>query len=259
MPLRLKFALSYYYQPLKNILIWLIKSKEDTNFTYDLDDLNKKYLASFISVILNANRSRIMEYMAELDQDDRLKQHIAKITASSSRRYAADTVARYGTRMGWYAMIREKKPKVVVETGVDKGIGACVIAAALMKNEEEGHKGYYYGTDINEGSGYLFKEPYNKYGKILYGDSIESLQRLDVKIDMFVHYVFHSAEYELAEYEAVKGKCAENALIMSARSHVDSSLLDFAEKTDRNFLFFSEKPKSHWYPGAGLGVAFDKR
>ena len=31
------------------------------------------------------------------------------------------------------------KPKIVVETGVDKGLGACVLTAALMKNSEEGY------------------------------------------------------------------------------------------------------------------------
>jgi hypothetical protein len=26
----------------------------------------------------------------------------------------------------------------------------------------------------------------------------------------------------------------------------------------RNFLFFKEEPEEHWYPGAGIGIAFPR-
>ncbi len=30
----------------------------------------------------------------------------------------------------------------------------------------------------------------------------------------------------------------------------------FTREIGRNFLFFREEPKSHWYPGAGIGIFF---
>jgi hypothetical protein len=27
-------------------------------------------------------------------------------------------------------------------------------------------------------------------------------------------------------------------------------------KTGRNFVFFKEQPKAHWYPGAGIGISY---
>ena len=33
-------------------------------------------------------------------------------------------------------------------------------------------------------------------------------------------------------------------------------LMDEAEKSGRKFLYFQERPKDHWYPGAGIGAAF---
>ena len=49
--LRCKSALGYFAVPLKELIIWLFTSKEFANFTYDLTDLNKQYLASLIAVI----------------------------------------------------------------------------------------------------------------------------------------------------------------------------------------------------------------
>ena len=74
-----------------------------------------------------------------------------------------------------------------METSVDKGLGACVLTAALIRNSKEGYPGRYYGTEINPEAGYLLQEEYAEFGEILWGDSIESLKKFDKKIDMFIH------------------------------------------------------------------------
>ena len=43
--------------------------------------------------------------------------------------------------IGWYSLIRATRPKIVIETGVDRGLGTAVIAAALKRNAEEGFPG----------------------------------------------------------------------------------------------------------------------
>ena len=258
-PYRFRVALSFYYRPMINIVTWLISSREHTNFTYDLDDLNKDYLASFVAVITNTQVGQIRDYIAELEQDEQLKSHIAKLTARAKEKYVADTQVRYGRRLGWYAVVRAQKPRLVIETGVDKGLGSCVIAAALMKNDEEGFKGLMYGTDINPEAGYLLQPPYSQYGQILYGDSIESLKKLSGQIGVFINDSDHSADYEGREYEAIEQKLAPDALILGDNAHCTEKLFEFAMLTNRNFLFFQERPLSHWYPGGGIGAAFSKR
>ena len=119
-----------------------MKSKEHTNYTYDISPLNKKYLSSFISVVGNIRIELAQEYIEELENNEELKSHIKSYTRASRRNYLSDGIARYGRRLGWYALVRSMKPKKVVETGTDKGLGACVIAAALKKNDEEGYRGY---------------------------------------------------------------------------------------------------------------------
>ena len=257
-PFRAKVAFSYYARPIKTIFSWLIKCKEYTNFTYDLDELNKEYLASFISSVTGAEIEMAKNYIAELEHDSDIRGHIAKSIILGQEKHVSDKNVAYGKRLGWYALLRIKKPKIVVETGADKGFGSCVIAAALMKNAQEGYKGYMYGTDINPEAGHMFTAPYSRYGKILYGDSIESLKALSEQIDFFINDSDHSAAYEMMEYETIKENLTEGALILSDNAHCTRALYDFAMKTNRHFLFFQEKPKSHWYPGGGIGIAFSK-
>lgn len=236
---------------------WLFKSKETTNFTYDLSDLNIKYLASFIADITNRDFSEIMGYLNEIINDVDLKNHIWE-TTNELKISDADVNAKFGRRIGWYAIARAIKPRIIVETGVDKGLGSCVLTAALIRNSKEGSNGKYYGTDINPSAGFLFTGKYNKFGKILYGDSIESLKKFDKKIDLFVNDSDHSPEYEEAEYEAIRNKITKKAIIIGDNSHVTDKLIKFAMKNGRQFLFFQERPKNHWYRGDGIGVAYKK-
>lgn len=255
---RAKIAFEYWTSILLSLFFWLFKSREFTNFTYDLTPNNKRYLASLIASITNKNYHEIMDYIQEIDNNFVLKQHIETITKKSSERFVADSEARFGRRIGWYAFVRAIKPKIVVETGVDKGIGSCVLTAALIKNKEEGYEGYYYGTDINPDAGYLLSGKYKEYGEVLYGDSIESLKNLSQRIDIFINDSDHSAEYEAKEYETILDKLSPQAIVLGDNAHVSDKLLNFSLSTGRQFIFFQEKPYKHWYPGAGIGIAFKR-
>lgn len=253
---RLRTASGYLWPSIEQTLKWLRKSNETTNFTYELHPLNRRYLASTISKITNQPYTKIMGYMDELEWDSELEDHIFSTTASSEHHNVADAHPKYGRRSGWYAFVRAMKPKIVVETGVDKGLGSCVITAALARNAQEGHPGYYYGTDINPQAGYLLCGKYAQHGEILYGDSIESLRKLEKAIDLFINDSDHSAVYEGEEYRTVSSKLTQNAIALGDNSHCTDELFKFSLEHNRNFLFFRESPIDHWYPGGGIGISF---
>lgn len=253
---RAKTAIGYMNKPLSTLLKWLFRSKETTNFTYDLEINNKRYLASLIADITDIEFRTAMSYINEIEEDRELKEHIAGATAKSDFSHIADKKVHFGRRIGWYAITRAIKPKTVIETGVDKGLGSCVLTAALKRNKEEGFGGQYYGTDINPEAGYLLSGDYANYGCILYGDSIESLKNFDSRIDLFVNDSDHSADYEAEEYRTIENKLSEHAIVLGDNSHCTDKLLEFSLKTKRHFTFFQEKPHEHWYPGAGIGISF---
>jgi GT2 family glycosyltransferase/predicted O-methyltransferase YrrM/tetratricopeptide (TPR) repeat protein len=256
LPQRLQLALGYVTRPIQDLLGWLGTSNETTNLTYDLTPANSRHLAWTLSLVTSTPLVTVQQFLTELDQDGILKSHIRQRTAESSPRLTADGEARYGRRLGWYALVRALKPKVVVETGVDKGLGTCVLAAALLKNRAEGHEGHLYATDIDPSAGFLFADPYAQVGKIMYGDSIATLQAMTEPIDLFIADSAHTAEYERGEYDIVRNRLSPHAVVISDNAHVTQELAHFAECTGRQFLYFQECPHAHFYPGAGMGIAF---
>ena len=244
--------MSYYKNKIRLILKWSMKKTENDNFYYDLEEKNLEDLISMISLITNIKNQDIENYALEIRNDFHIKKHISSYF--SKTKSLRDIEVDFGRRIGWYIFIRIYKPKLVVETGVHHGVGACVIAAALMKNSQEGYLGKYLGTDIDLKAGGLFTTPYKSFGEIIYGDSISTLRQLESEIDIFINDSGHDVLYEYQEYQTINSKLAENFVILGDNSHVSSSLYQFAKENNYKYVFFSEKPKNHWYPGAGIGI-----
>lgn len=256
-PFRFLFiALPCCCRQLAAMLRWAFTSKEHYNHTYDLTELNLQYLASYVAVVSGYKVSEIRGYMQELEKDDGLRTLLRERAMASPDRHNSDVEPRYGRRLGWYALVRATKPRVVVETGVDRGLGTAVIAAALMRNAKEGYPGLVHATDIIPTCGHLFAEPYKSYGRILLGDSVELLKKFPDSVDIFLHDSDHRAEYEWAEFLAIEPRLHPGSIVMSDNSQATSMMLKFAERVGKSFLYFQDQPKDHWWPGDGIGVAF---
>lgn len=200
----------------------------------------------------------ITRYIDEVLNDEQLRTHVRNVTerAPAAIRSEADIEARFARRIGWYAVVRATKPKVIIETGVDKGLGACVLCAALMANEREGFPGKYFGIDINPQAGWLLAGVYQEFGTMLYGDSLKSLKNFTEPVDLFINDSDHSTEYERREYELIEQKLTDGAVILGDNAHCNSELHDFSVRTNRQFLYWQEWPINHWYPGCGIGISF---
>jgi predicted O-methyltransferase YrrM len=249
-------ASNHFNKKYLKILIWGFESKEDTNYTYDLTEDNILYLAHTISIVTKNDFNKILSYINEARNDSKLKNYILKKIKRSKYLAVADLRCEFGRRLGWYAFARAIKPKIIIETGVDKGLGAVLLCSALIKNKQEGFSGQYFGTDISLDAGYLLSEKYTEVGKILYGDSIESLKKFDKPIDLFINDSDHSLDYEYEEYKTVKSLLHAKSIILGDNSHCSNKLAKFSEENSRSFLFFKEEPRDHWYPGAGIGISF---
>jgi len=229
---------------------------EITNFTYDLTAKNLDYLAHMIAFAAKRPRQEIAGFISEARNDVELKQHVVQAIRGRGQPVDAGVECLFGRRLGWYALVRALRPKVVVETGVERGHGAVLLCAALLRNAAEGHPGRYYGLDIDPGAGWLLTGKYAQTGRILSGDSLQSLAGLQEAIGLFINDSDHSADYEAKEYQAIQSKLSPDAVILGDNAHVTDKLALFSEQTGRNFLFFREEPADHWYAGAGIGISF---
>ncbi|MER5703597.1 class I SAM-dependent methyltransferase [Micromonospora sp. NPDC002296] len=236
---------------------WLVTSREHHNYTYELTRLSRQHLAWFVSVACDVPVARVRGWFAEIEDDGELRRHIERATAEASRRGLADREVRYARRIGWYAMVRATRPSHVVETGVDKGLGSCVLAAALLRNAAEGHPGRVTSLDINPEAGYLARTaPWSEVVDLVVGDSIASIEALDRPVDLFLHDSDHSRAHEKREFDAVEPKLAPGALLLTDNVTTTNVLAEHAERTGRRFLAYRETPARHWYPGDGIGAAW---
>lgn len=238
------------------MLHWTFSSKEHYNHTYDLTELNRHYLDSYISVVSGHELGVIEKFSKELETDEPFRQLLRERTLASPDRHNSDVEPRYGRRIGWYALVRATKPRVVVETGVDRGLGTAVIAAALKRNAAEGFPGIVHATDIVPECGHLLAEPYKSFCRIWIGDSIENLKQFKEPVDIFLHDSDHRPEYEWGEFVAIKPRLHSGTLVLSDNSQQTSKLFEFARTLGKSFLYFQDAPKDHWWPGDGIGAAF---
>lgn len=256
-PKRLVTVARHDAKVLRTSARWLLASREHHNYTYELTKLSRSHLAWFVSVVCDLPVAQVRGYLDEIESDDALRQHIASTIGSAARRGLADKQVRYARRIGWYAIVRARRPAHIVETGVDKGLGSCVLAAALLRNAAEGHPGRVSSIDINPEAGYLARvAPWSEVIDLVIGDSVESISALEQPVDLFLHDSDHSRAYEKREFEAVEPKLAPGAMLLTDNVTHTNVLARHAERTGRKFLAYRETPANHWYPGDGIGVAW---
>ncbi len=250
---RARTVAGFEWQQLRRSCGWLVSSREYTNFTYDLTTENVAEMAWFVAAVTGIGFDESFRYIEELHDDQALLDHLRRAVTNSPLRRVMDSEPRYGRRAAWYAIVRATRPRHVVETGVDKGLGSCVLAAALLRNADEGHVGRLTALDINPDAGALIGGKYASVVDLRYGDSIAMLAASTSTVDLFLHDSDHRYEHESAEYQAVAASLTQDSLVMS--DHGGLALSDFARSNGRRVLVFREDPADHWSPGGVLGVA----
>lgn len=255
-PVRTKNVAKHDARVLKESLRWLFTSREHTNYTYDLTDRNVEHLAWFVASVTAADIADVKKWIDELAHDEELRTTLEEGLAGSERRRITDPTARYGRRIGWYALVRARKPRHVVESGIDKGLGSALLAAALLRNTAEGHPGRLTALDINPDAGYLLRGRYREITDIVIGDSLQTIPAVDAPVDLFIHDSWHSAEHESAEFELIAPALTADAVLLTDNAAETDVLAEIAERTGRRFLYFQEVPDGHWHPGDGTGIAW---
>lgn len=249
-PYRSRLVFRHLARNSKKSILWLFRSKEFANFTYDLTAANKEYLASFVANICNISVEDARGYIHEIENNSELDEHIKMGLANHRRGNEIDRQAYFGRRLGWYAIVRAMEPSVVVETGTEKGLGSLVLAEALRKNRS----GRLITIDMEPSSGLLIGDEYGGIIERVINDSLLAISKID-QIDIFIHDSDHSAEHEAQEFEIMRSRLTADGIVISDNSHVTTELAKWSLQHGRRFMYFSEEPLNHWYPGAGIGVS----
>jgi predicted O-methyltransferase YrrM len=235
-------------------LRFLLFDPECANFTYEIanyDELNQ-FLCR--TVAKGGDAARLAAYADELRNDRELEGRLKRRLAGRSDR---KPIPLYGRRVGWYAAVRQRRPKLVIETGVSDGLGSAVLLRAVERNAAEGAPARVIGIDIDPRAGWLLDEEMRRRHELIIDDSQAALPRVlaGQTLDFFIHDSNHHYEHELGEYQIVRPHLAPEAVIFSDNAHAVPALRDFSASEGRRFDFFKERPLDHFYEGAGIGAS----
>ncbi len=180
-------------------------------------------------------------------------------------KYLSDIAAKYGAyyAAGWvnlddalflYWLVRQLKPKTIVQTGVCNGLSSAFMMLGLIKNGQEGRlhvidlppifdsknsawtiKGTVYGVVIPEGksSGWIVPDAYRDRFDVRTGDAKELLPKLVDEvdsIDLFYHDSDHTYDHMMFEFREAKRKLRPGGLVVGDDISWNASLWDFADE-----------------------------
>jgi predicted O-methyltransferase YrrM len=232
--------------------MYLLADPELDNFTYELGNIGE--LAEFLADALGADREAMAAYIRELEGDHVLRRRIER---RLSTRVDRRRTMPYGRRLGWYAIVRHRKPALLVETGIHDGLGSSVLLRALARNADEGVDGRLVSFDTRRSAGWLIPKQLRRRHDVVIGDSLALLGPTlrDRTVDFFIHDSDHRYEYETAELETVFTRARPGTILLSDNAHAGSAMADFCGAHELDFRYWHEVPARHFYPGAGIGLA----
>lgn len=250
LPIRLGLVLRHDATVLRQSARWLRTSREHTNLTYDLTELNQEHLAWWVAAVTGCSADQARDWMREVQEDEQLAEHVRRMRGAAGRRGLSDPGLKLGRRLGWYAVARALRPQHVMETGTDKGLGALVFASALLRNGS----GRLTTVDLNPDAGYLISGRYAEVTTQLRSDSLAAIASLTDPVDLTLHDSVRTEAHELQEYDAVARLLSPKGVVLS--NHISPALARWSQANGRRFLYFDERPAGHWYPGAGIGASW---
>ena len=254
---RLVLALNYSWTIILKTIKWSLSSRETSTYTYLLSPNNTKYLIHSVSLVTKKSFLEIEGYFNEILFNEELKSYVISKVKASNVRYKKDLRFDLASRIGWYAIIRANKSKVVVENGVELGYTAVVLCEAILKNESEGYPGKYYGLDINSNAGYFIRhERYEAIANVVVGDALDSLSHFSEPIDFYFSDGCRTFDYEQKEFEELLKRTSSQAVIITNKLKFSDALADASLLYNKQFITFQEDPLNHWYPGSSIGIMF---
>ena len=250
-PVRTRTAARQIWSTTRLTARWLFTRTEFANYAYGISDRNRNHFAWFVAETCRIPVDEVLSYFEEIESNVDLWQALEASAVSLGRRREFDREFSLGRRLSWYAVIRIKRPALVIETGTEKGFGSAVIAAALTRNGE----GRLVTIDIEPSAGGLLGGTMENVVTQVTMDSVAYLQGIGDPIDLLILDSDHSEHHEQAELESATPHLSPNAIVISDNCHVTDVLANWSRSGGRRFLYCHERPEGHWYSGVGTGIS----
>ena len=131
------------------------------------------------------------------------------------------------------------------------------MTTAVERNAGEGSDGRLISFDVNPHAGWLVSERLRERWRPVYRATSEALEREleGVEVGMIIHDSEHTYECEHFELTTAVSHASPTTALVSDNAHATTALRDIAANIGIDYHFFRERPRGHFYPGAGIGLA----
>ena len=231
---------------------WILFGKDISNFVYEIE--NTSEIIKTCNLITDIDKNILTDVLNEINPQD---QDFKKFFSDEYfKKHGTKNI--FGRRMAWYILARTVKPNLVIESGVDKGLGSGLLCYAQFKNNLELNKNFkYIGIDIvkkNESYFNFHNDTFNNF-EFFFENSINFLEKfnLEDKI-LYISDAEHNYDFEIKEYNLITKYFKKGSLIISDNN--SGSLKDFSKKHNKKLIQFEEKSKNFWYKGAITNISY---
>lgn len=236
---------------------YVLWDPEVGDFSYEL--ANREQFAAGLATALGVTSSDVLACFDEIGTRPELSDDLVARLRSMP---GLPSQPGFGPRIGWYAAVRLRRPRLVVETGIKHGFGALLMLSALRANAAEGHPGRLVSIDDNPAAGAVVPSELRAGWTRIQGRSPEALRPVLASelVEMLIHDTFPTREVELAEYELALERRGDR-LLLCAGSHggVTPHLEELAQRIGAPYRLIREVPDHPIYPGEGMSVVIADR
>lgn len=231
---------------------WILFGKDISNFLYEIE--NTDDIINVCNLVTEIETYRLQRILNEVTFDnDEFKSFFTNEFFSSHGKKNI-----FGRRLIWYLLARTIKPNLIIESGIDKGLGSSLLCYAQFKNREEKQNDYrYIGVDIAKKNKFYFDKKNNLFSnfEFIYEDSIKFLNKFSEKNKiMYISDAEHNYDFEIKEYNLIKKQFKNGSIIISDNN--SGSLNDFSKTNNKKISKFKEKSKNFWYKGATTTISY---
>jgi len=248
--LRASGAGAWEGRPLRKARYVLWDPEVDT-FTYAIANLEE--LAAQLALLLDRPASELEAHLAAaLDDPElgpRLSEDIGWRALFTKRRPPLPS-----HHLSAWAIIRTRKPGLVVETGILEGLGDRIMLRALQRNAEEGSPGRLVAFDIMPGSGRaLVPERLRAGWEPIYEPTPQAFRShlAGLEVGLFLHDSVQEADHLRSEVEEILPRMEANGVLMTVAGWT-GVLEEESARLGGRCQTFHEHPVDHFYSGRTL-------
>lgn len=254
LPYRARLSLFCMARRFGVALSWNFLSREISNYSYSISWRSKILLSQLAAQATGLDLQLARTIVCELDgvSGATVRRTIRERTALSAYRNSEDSFGLYEQRLLYYVFVRLLKPKIVVQSGTSRGVGAYLIALALHANYKEGGPlGRLITTDIDKDAGYVLKDGELCKTEVVIEDSVAVLGRINDIVDLYCHDSVAGPQLD-REFGALMPLLGQRSIIIS--TWYSEQVENWAHEMNCRCYLWRDEPESHWYPGAAMAV-----